>query len=322
MSDPVTNVEIEDVLSSIRRLVSEGDKDRGAMADAANEDTGSEDEGPAEPAKPEALVLTPALRVAGSEEPEAEAPAPESDPDQETAAHGAEEDETTSEDVADTHHEPEFADSAPDMPDMAPEVDDAGDEAAPEDPVEGGAWSDRTRLEATIAELEAAVSDQPFDWEPDGSEDAEPVTWPAMGRSFEDAEDAELSEEPEVSAPEQAAQDVAEQEAPRDALQDAAWDDAPERNEEDDPAPEQIPTLGDDGDEDEADWPGDAAYAEDDLDTVLSEDGTIDEDMLRELVAEIVREELQGTLGERITRNVRKLVRREIHRVLSSQDFD
>ena len=40
------------------------------------------------------------------------------------------------------------------------------------------------------------------------------------------------------------------------------------------------------------------------------------------MVAEIVRQELQGTLGERITRNVRKLVRREIHRALTSQDFD
>jgi cell pole-organizing protein PopZ len=43
---------------------------------------------------------------------------------------------------------------------------------------------------------------------------------------------------------------------------------------------------------------------------------------LRALVAEIIRAELQGALGERITRNVRKLVRREINRVLMSQDFD
>lgn len=42
----------------------------------------------------------------------------------------------------------------------------------------------------------------------------------------------------------------------------------------------------------------------------------IDEEVLRSIVVEIVRSELQGALGERITRNVRKLVRREIHRVL------
>lgn len=51
-------------------------------------------------------------------------------------------------------------------------------------------------------------------------------------------------------------------------------------------------------------------------------DAVIDEDMLRDIVAEIVREELQGVLGERITRNVRKLVRREIQRALTVQEFD
>jgi len=48
----------------------------------------------------------------------------------------------------------------------------------------------------------------------------------------------------------------------------------------------------------------------------------LDEDMLRDVVSEIVRQELQGALGERITRNVRKLVRREIHRMLISQEFE
>ncbi|PRY74725.1 hypothetical protein [Marivita geojedonensis] len=49
---------------------------------------------------------------------------------------------------------------------------------------------------------------------------------------------------------------------------------------------------------------------------------SIDEAELRDMVVEIVRQELQGALGERITRNVRKLVRREIHRMLISQDFE
>lgn len=48
----------------------------------------------------------------------------------------------------------------------------------------------------------------------------------------------------------------------------------------------------------------------------------LDEDTLRDMVSDIVRQELQGALGERITRNVRKLVRREIHRALASRDFD
>jgi hypothetical protein len=49
---------------------------------------------------------------------------------------------------------------------------------------------------------------------------------------------------------------------------------------------------------------------------------SLDDAVLRDLVAGIIREELKGVLGERITRNVRKLVRREINRMLVSQDFD
>lgn len=51
-------------------------------------------------------------------------------------------------------------------------------------------------------------------------------------------------------------------------------------------------------------------------------DALLDENELRELVAEVLREELKGPLGERITRNVRKLVRREIAQALSSLDVD
>ena len=52
------------------------------------------------------------------------------------------------------------------------------------------------------------------------------------------------------------------------------------------------------------------------------EEAVIDMDMLRDLIAEVIREELQGPLGERITRNVRKLVRQEIARALEAQKFD
>jgi hypothetical protein len=47
----------------------------------------------------------------------------------------------------------------------------------------------------------------------------------------------------------------------------------------------------------------------------------IDQDALRALVVKTVHEELGGELGERITRNVRKLVRREINRVMTSRDL-
>lgn len=55
-------------------------------------------------------------------------------------------------------------------------------------------------------------------------------------------------------------------------------------------------------------------------------DGTplavLDEAALNEIVRQVLRAELQGELGERITRNVRKLVRAEINRALMARDLD
>ena len=51
-------------------------------------------------------------------------------------------------------------------------------------------------------------------------------------------------------------------------------------------------------------------------------DELLDENALRDIVRETVREELQGALGERITRNVRKLIRSEIHRALAAQELE
>ncbi len=74
-----------------------------------------------------------------------------------------------------------------------------------------------------------------------------------------------------------------------------------------------------------------AAVAPDASDDTLEDDDVlgdddgfddVDEDLLRPLVAKLIREELQGELGERITRNVRKLVRREILRAMSSREFE
>lgn len=47
------------------------------------------------------------------------------------------------------------------------------------------------------------------------------------------------------------------------------------------------------------------------------DDLLVDEELLRQVVSDIVREELQGRLGERITRNVRRMVRQEIERAMS-----
>lgn len=59
---------------------------------------------------------------------------------------------------------------------------------------------------------------------------------------------------------------------------------------------------------------------------ILDADGiplaVLDEAALQEIVRQMIREELQGSLGERITRNMRKLVRAEINRALVARDLD
>jgi hypothetical protein len=126
--------------------------------------------------------------------------------------------------------------------------------------------SERAGLEATIAELETAVTSQAEDWEADEGENIDETEWAAAAFQSRLVDSSTLPEYPPIL---------------REALgleQDTA--DAPE------------PSVG------------------------------IDEDALRALVVEIVHQELSGELGERITRNVRKLVRREINRVLVSKGLD
>ncbi len=147
-------------------------------------------------------------------------------------------------------------------------------------------WEEVT-LEDRIAELEAAVASSDEEYEPDGSEVE--ASAPAMDLSAFEDDTFELSPEHAV-APEPEAEAVAE---PEDTAQET----------EEEPA--EATSEASEGN-----------VFEDDLSEVF------DEEMLRDLVSEFVRKELQGELGERITRNVRKLVRREINRALAARDFD
>jgi len=60
-------------------------------------------------------------------------------------------------------------------------------------------------------------------------------------------------------------------------------------------------------------------FAAKEADLILAEQ---DEVALRALVARVVREELQGDLVQRITSNLRKLVRREIRMILAAEKLD
>jgi len=140
-------------------------------------------------------------------------------------------------------------------------------------------------LEDRIAELEAAVGERPDEWEPDGSEDAD-----------QERPSRFVFQHRPVPAGERAAQSLRPAEAgpvpPPQAAEALAM-----------PVKEPESDIGDGFD-------------------IADDDRLPDEDALRDLVAEIVRQELTSDLGQRVTRNIRKLVRREIRRALAARDFD
>lgn len=356
MSDPVSNAEVEDVLASIRRLVSE--EKRPVAAENASS--------PAEAGK---LVLTPSLRVmdaapepqgapadigealsaevfAGPEAASGDEDLPVVDQDAQAAENarlaaalvrglnagqtlpdtemdeGGEEDDPASETlVGAAFNSPPLDEANPGVDQRAADavsVDltlDMGEPSAalviaetdsdviesafaqsvpePENPFAEEARQDPLSLSAKIAALEAAVGKRQDDWEPDGVAEAEPYSGTqAPALAWDDNTEAEASTVEDNAGTLPGTQGVQ--------------------------AEATVTTL-----RTEVPVPETALEAEGDAAADLLEDAALlDEDALRDMVAEIVREELQGALGERITRNVRKLVRREIQRALTAHDLD
>jgi len=211
--------------------------------------------------------------------------------------------------------------------------------AGPEEQAESDDFSrpvpgrDFPTLEDRIAELEAAVGSEHVDWEPDGSEDQaqhapRAVVLPmnrSARRTGAERSETETDENDLVFA---VAGESEGAEAPLEFGDKAAdaEDEAPAAEPETPGQSESQPLAA------EGERPAAPAFAtfrhrgqlptppENLLDD--DEPALLDEGALRELVAEIVREELQGGLGERITRNVRKLVRAEIQRAFAARDLD
>ena len=313
MSEPVTNAEIEDVLSSIRRLVS-GD------APVANEGDAPAPVAEEEAARPvPKLILTADFRVKDAKEehqPEAEEEEYETEVDasaesaepaemvsiEETVAAEADFVLVQAEEAAQAEDIPlAFHHSASPVNDVAeplqqdaeateePAVSDT--EAENIEPEETDTASEKPAfhsLESTIAELEAAVGTQQGHWEPDGS-------------GFEEDPDAEeMLTEPVYDWVDHS----------------GSKEESPDQNAEIRPETENPVVLEQSASLTAADLP------EGEIDPLGDDEMLVDEDALREMVNDVLRQELQGPLGERITRNVRKLVRREINRVLASQDFE
>lgn len=176
-----------------------------------------------------------------------------------------------------------------DIPASEAEVAEISQETAADHdaPLQGPVTTEKPTLGATAAELEAAVTARAEDWEADGGETFDQAAWAAS--AFEPPQDdsAALGTPPAESIPD-VALPLAEPELPT----------------------QNSPELSD---------------LEDRIaDQIVAQHGvtSIDEGALRAAVVRILREELAGDMGERITRNVRKLVRREINRVLVSRDLD
>ncbi|MEJ8561585.1 hypothetical protein QTO30_10410 [Yoonia sp. GPGPB17] len=152
---------------------------------------------------------------------------------------------------------------------------------------------DKAGLEATIAELEAAVTAQFDDWEADEGESFGKGAWAASAFPVSANDSVQTAQTPQSSA------DLS-------ASDDADTPQLPGAQKTAEPAVASATNN--------LSGPDERALAA----SVMS---GFDDKALRSLVVEIVHDELGGELGERITRNVRKMVRREINRVLTSREM-
>lgn len=270
MSEAVTNVEIEDVLSSIRRLVAQGDKLRSPVETKEND--------VAAVVQPSRFVLTPALRVA-------------EDPDTAKAAAA----------------ESEAYVTEPDALQLKPLILTPADVMQEQLLHDRMSETERASLEATIAELEAAVTSQADEWEPDGSETVSTTDFADVFAAMRN----DVVEHAEVLLSDPVVKLYPHRDEPifRHAVVENNADDV------DTDYGDELRQSDDDG-----------TPIPDDLDETLAAyiagGSRMEREEIRQMVVEVVRQELQGDLGERITRNIRKLVRAEIHRAMSSNLTD
>ncbi|MCV2869465.1 hypothetical protein OEW28_12595 [Defluviimonas sp. WL0002] len=329
MSDHRTNLDVEDVLSSIRRLVSQDTRAAASPSASAGMDK---------------LVLTPALRVndAGQIGPGADAldAADEADRVQDTATL----EKTIVElEAAVAKVEAEFeADRGESgAEENAPaEFEQSFELEASSDDGDEGPLQDAEASELAGSEETDAVSMHAA--EPGQDDDAEALADEAKAAAvdIEDAiliDDAEAGDEAAVAQEEGAAGDAAANAGPveaaaEDAVQVADDEEARGTSADHDDRWEESgsTTVGLDGGEGIDDGV-EAEPVEDEAarfqpgfaqNMSVMEPGEIDDDLLRTMVAALVREELQGALGERLTDRLRKLVRREVQLALGRRDRD
>jgi hypothetical protein len=296
MSETMTSGEIEDVLSSIRRLVSEDLRPaaRPVQASLVSEDS-------ARPAG--RLILTPALRVVP--------PAAFETP----AEKGT--DPVVSEPLVLVSAVQPEAEVAVEMVGAAPEPvvqasSDpwAHDDAAPAEDVQ--AWPGET------AEAPATI----VSWPPvEGSEGwpADPLPEPETGTAALPDPSARTEDVVgTIGAALHRDTDWEPEAGDTAPVTRLSWIEVADGIEEEvEPSPP--PRFVHRADPEAQSRPHDAS---DDPALIGTTEDVLDEAVLREIVRAVLREELQGHLGERITRNIRKLVRAEINRSLTLRDYE
>lgn len=283
MSDRMSNVEIEDVISSIRKLVSEDEV----------EETPSVTE-------EERLVLTEEQLI--EEKAEAEGgPLQLGDALSETVAPEiAELKSRIFEETEDTVEE--AVQSEEDFDDWE-HTDDL--------PTEIFQQADDDVFDTDLAEVEEQAPPKAevlmFRTAVRGNKAELPAERPSENSAEEDGDDAgeKVDDTPERIQPRavrskiKAAEEVLIEAAVELEIENSSSDEdesaASVSSEEDDFAPE---------------WPS------------VIDDSSLDEEKIRAIVSEIIRQELKGPMGERITRNVRRLVRREIAQFLAEKEAE
>lgn len=317
MSETMTSGEIEDILSSIRRLVSEDLR----PAPRPGQTTLVSDDTPRASGK---LILTPALRVVPVEPPASRSAAP-----------------LILNTLAAASEVPALSDIGGTAPEaLAAQSPEA---AVPERASAADAWADEPaaldlQSWAGEADTDAAATPDPAIA---GTPDAEPVPpgpaarepmrfpgWPPV----EGAEDWPEEEGAAASVPD--ADPAPRAEDVVGSIGAALHRHGTWEAETGDPAPVTRLSwieVADDAAEDDDTTPPPRFVHRAEVSPrdpveepalIGTTEDVLDEAVLRDIVRAVLREELQGHLGERITRNIRKLVRAEINRSLTLRDYE